>query len=116
MLTPDKSTVYPIIKTARDIYSGTTTPAGLLVRLNHNGTGTGQVAAVLRASGYTVTEVNADTVLVGGVDRLTLLEGQIAALTAERDALLDARRAEQVEDTLFVPTLTPQDLAPKGAR
>ncbi|MEU3017165.1 hypothetical protein ABZ635_07195 [Nocardiopsis sp. NPDC007018] len=90
-MTLSKSIVYPIIKTVRDIWSTAETPAGLLVRLTHDGSGL--VAAVLRASGYTVTEIDDQTVLVGGVDRLALLEGQIAALTAERDALLQERRS-----------------------
>ncbi|MFE3457397.1 hypothetical protein ACFXKD_07600 [Nocardiopsis aegyptia] len=96
MLTPpDKNTVYSIIKAlGRDIWSSSTTPAGLLVALSHDGTSV--VVAALRASGYTVTEVAPKTVMVGGVDRLVLLEAQIAALQAERDLLLTARM-EQTE-------------------
>ncbi|PWV44549.1 hypothetical protein [Nocardiopsis sp. L17-MgMaSL7] len=101
LMSPDKNTVCSIIKTAREIWSTAETPAGLLVRLSHDSSEL--VAVMLRASGYTVTEIDGRTVLVGGVDRLVLLEGQIAALTAERDALLDARRSAQLEDAMGGP-------------
>lgn len=84
---PDKDTVFSIIKSLkRGIWSSSQTPAGLLVVLSVDGTT--DVAAVLRASGYTVTETGPDSLLVGGVDRLALLEAQIATLTAQRDALV----------------------------
>jgi hypothetical protein len=98
LMSPDENTVCSIIKTAREIWSTAETPAGLLVRLSHDGTQL--VTGMLRASGYTVTEIDGRTVLVGGVDRLALLEAQIAALTAERDALVDARRASELEGAM----------------
>lgn len=94
MTPPNKVTVHAIIKTlGRGIWSSSETPAGLLVTLAGNGTD--DVTAALQAAGYLVTEVRSDTVMVGGVDRLALLDAQIAALTAQRDALaLDRVTAE----------------------
>ncbi|SIO84650.1 hypothetical protein [Nocardiopsis sp. JB363] len=94
MTPPNKDTVHSIINTlGRGIWSSSETPAGLLVTLA--GTGTDDVTAALQAAGYLVTEVRSDTVMVGGVDRLALLDAQIAALTAQRDALaLDRVTAE----------------------
>jgi hypothetical protein len=89
-MTPDKNTVCSIIKAlGRDIWSTSATPAGLLVALSHDGTSV--VVSVLRASGYTVTAIASNTVMVGGVDRLVLMEAQIAALQAERDHLVTDR-------------------------
>ncbi|KOX18053.1 hypothetical protein [Nocardiopsis sp. NRRL B-16309] len=91
MLTPpNEDTVYSIIKAlGREIWSSSPTPAGLLVALSTDGTSV--VAAALRSSGYTVTKVASNTVMVGGVDHLVLLEAQIAALQTERDRLMAAR-------------------------
>ena len=61
---------------------------------------TDQLAARLQAAGYTVTQVCATTVMVGGVDPVALLDAQIAALTAQRDALVDARRASELEGAM----------------
>ena len=93
--TPDADTVHSIIQTlGRGIWCSTTTPAGLLVTLSGNDT-TADVTDALRAAGYTATEVRTGTVMVGGVDRIALLDAQIAALTAERDRLtLDAAEVE----------------------
>ena len=92
--TPDADTVHSIIQTlGRGIWSSTTTPAGVLVTLFGNDTT--DVINALRAAGYTATEVGSGTVMVGGVDRIALLDAQIAALTAERDRLtLDAAEVE----------------------
>ncbi|MGW8438842.1 hypothetical protein ACWGKS_27150 [Nocardiopsis sp. NPDC055879] len=109
MTPPNKDTVIKVIKALdKGIWATATTPAGLMVTLA--GEGTDDVTAALRVAGYLVTEVRSDTVMVGGVDRLALLDAQIAALTAERDRLV------AVETTPFVPALTPKDLAPKGMR
>jgi hypothetical protein len=87
---PDKNTVYSIIKAlGRDIWSSSDTPAGLLIALSTDGTSV--VTAALRVSGYTVTRVAPNTVMVGGMDRRVLLEAQIAALQVERDQLVTAR-------------------------
>ena len=87
-------TVHSIIQTVgRGIWSSTTTPAGVLVTLSGNDTT--DVIDALRAAGYTATEVGSGTVMVGGVDRIALLDAQIAELTAERDRLtLDAAEVE----------------------
>ncbi|WP_017584306.1 hypothetical protein [Nocardiopsis valliformis] len=67
--------------------------------------------ALIQAAGYTARVVANSIVVTGAVDRLTLLEAQLTELTAQRDALVDARRASELEDAAFVPTL-----APEGAR
>ena len=85
--TPDQGTVHAIIKTlGRGIWSSSETPAGLLVTLTADITT--DVTAALQAAGYTVTQVCANTVMVGGVDPVALLDAQIAALTAQRDRLV----------------------------
>lgn len=90
--TPDKDAVFPIIKAAGySIYTSSQTPAGLLVRLSGD-YGAELAARVLRASGYPTTVVEHDTLLVGGVDELALLEAQIAALTARREELAAQRQ------------------------
>ncbi|MGW8527016.1 hypothetical protein [Nocardiopsis sp. NPDC055824] len=89
MQQPPKRDVYPIIQAlGRAIWEGTETPAGLLVVLSNDGVdGTDEVVEALRACGYTVTKIGTRRVIVGGVDPLALLDAQIAALTAQRDAL-----------------------------
>ena len=102
MTPPNKDTVLKIITTlGRGIWSTATTPAGILVTLNGNGTA--DVTAALQAAGYLVTEVRSDTVMVGGVDRLALLDAQIAALTAERDRLVQGREVRVMEDVMGGP-------------
>lgn len=91
------------------------TSGGVLVRYHRTDDASPQPA--LEAVGYTTTSIRQGLLLVtGAIDHLALLEAQIAALTAQRDALVDARRASELEGAVFVPTLTPQDLAPEGAR
>ena len=96
------NTVHSIIQTVgRGVWSSTTTPAGLLVTLS--GSDTTDVIDALRAAGYTATEVRTGTVMVGGVDRIALLEAQIAALTAERDRLVQDREVRAMEDVMGGP-------------
>src|SRR5699024_8732916 len=72
---PNAGTVHSIIQTVgRGIWSSTTTPAGVLVTLSGNDTT--DVINALRAAGYTATEVGSGTVMVGGVDRIALLDAQ----------------------------------------
>ena len=102
MTPPNKDTVLKIITTlGRGIWSTATTPAGILVTLNGNGTA--DVTAALQDAGYLVTGVRSDTVMVGGVDRLALLDAQIAALTAERDRLVQDRQVRAMEDVMGGP-------------
>lgn len=109
LLTPDQDTVHAdtvhaIIQTlGRGIWSSTTTPAGLLVTLSGNDT-TADVTDALRAAGYTATEVGSGTVMVGGVDRIALLDAQIAALTAQRARLAQDREVlDRMEDVMGGP-------------
>lgn len=103
MLNPHKDTVYATIKAAgHSIYTSSQTPAGLLVRLSGD-YGAELAARVLRASGYTAQVLDHDTLLVGGVDELALLEGQIAALTERREELARQRRVEAVEAEMGGP-------------
>ena len=68
------------------------------------------VLDLVQAAGYTARLVSRNTLVVtAAIDRLALLDAQIAALTAERNRLVAA------DTTPFVPTLTPEDLAPKSA-
>lgn len=56
--------------------------------------------ALIQAAGYTARVVANSIVVTGAIDRLTLLEAQITELTAQRDALVDARRASELEDAM----------------
>src|SRR5699024_12334790 len=96
-------TVHSIIQTlGRGIWSSTTTPAGVLVTLS--GKDTDDVINALRAAGYTATEVGSGTVMVGGVDRIALLDAQIAALTAQRARLAQDREVlDRMEDVMGGP-------------
>lgn len=109
LLTPDQDTVHAdtvhaIIQTlGRGIWSSTTTPAGLLVTLSGRESAT-EVVDVLRAAGYTADEVHTGTVMVGGVDRIALLDAQIAALTAQRARLAQDREVlDRMEDVMGGP-------------
>ena len=80
------------------VYEVRATSGGVLVRYHRDRT---SPVMTLAAIGYTVTVIGAGLVLVtGAVDRLALLEGQIAALAAERDALLEERRASELAATV----------------
>lgn len=87
----------PEISTIATAYSGdsmiiavTATSGGVLVRYDRN-YGTTPVPA-LEAVGYTTTEIRQGLLLVTGtVDPIALLDAQIAALTARRDALTAER-------------------------
>src|SRR5699024_801991 len=91
----------------------TTTPAGLLVTLSGRESAT-EVVDVLRAAGYTADEEHTGTVMVGGVDRIALLDAQIAALTAQRARLAQDREVlDRMEDVMGGPfcALSQIDLA-----
>ena len=67
---------------------------------------TRQTRAVTRAlaAGYTADEVHTGTVMVGGVDRIALLDAQIAALTAQRARLAQDREVlDRMEDVMGGP-------------
>ncbi|WP_017590826.1 hypothetical protein [Nocardiopsis ganjiahuensis] len=58
---------------------------------------------LVRAAGYTARPVAGSIVVTGAIDHLVLLEAQIAELTAKRDAVADARRAEELEGAMGGP-------------
>ena len=59
--------------------------------------------ALIQAAGYTARVVANSIVVTGAVDRLTLLDAQITELTAQRDALVDAHRASELEGAMGGP-------------
>lgn len=101
LLAPDQGTVHAIVVTlGRGVWSSTTTPAGLLVTLSGRESAA-EVVDVLRVAGYTADEVHTGTVMVGGVDRIALLDAQIAALTAQRDRLAQEREVQDRMESLM---------------
>lgn len=81
------------------VFNVRATSGGVLVRYHRDRT---SPTTALAAIGYTVTVIGAGLVLVtGAVDRLALLEGQIAALSAERDRLLAQRRPLDLFEEAF---------------
>lgn len=56
--------------------------------------------ALVQAAGYTARVVANSIVVTGAVDRLTLLDAQIQTLTAQREALVEARRVDQLAATV----------------
>ena len=77
---------------------------GAVLRIDGDFRGT--ALDLIQAAGYTARTVSGTTIVVtGAIDRLVLLEAQIAALTEQRDALAGAR-----PDQELVPKLTPEEL------
>lgn len=82
------TTVCQIIRTAGAApYSVTEVPTGLLVTLTESTIPVSLVITALTTSGYTAAHLGNRTLSIGGADPIALLDAQIAALTARRDAL-----------------------------
>lgn len=91
MMAPNKDKIYEVIKgLGRSLWSSTEEETGLLVTLSQPDTS--DVTRALKALGYTVIEVSERSLVISGIDRIALIDSQIAALTAERERLLAERR------------------------